>query len=60
MVGPVIRFRAKVRFRCMGRFTGLVQFSVELGGGCDMRVCARLCLRFSIMWTDTKKKVRSP
>ena len=59
MVWPVLSVRERVRFRFWGRFMGLIQFWVELVLSCDVKVCARLCLRFRIWWSDTKMKERS-
>ena len=56
IIGPVLSVRERVRFRFLGRFMGLIQFWVELESGYDVKVCASLCLRFRIWWSDTKMK----
>ena len=50
----VLSVKARVRFHCVGRFTGLIRFRVELRSGCDGRVSTRLYLRFRISWANTK------
>ena len=54
MLRSVLSVKTRVRFHCVGRFTGLIQFRVQLWSGCDGRVSMRLCLRIRIRWTDTK------
>ena len=54
MVRLVLSVKARVRFHCVGRFTGLRRFGVELQSGCNGRVSTKLCLGFRIRWTDTK------
>ena len=54
MLRLVPSVKVRVRFHCVGTFTCLIWFRVELRSGCDGRVSTRLYLMFRISWANTK------